>query len=1496
MARVKTNMTWKTATEENTINIVDNVKINPILHIDVSMDMTMTIGQIKIELRNINLKLCMHSKTITFNYERVTKSGSINKLSLKGKCTSSGQVNKLTVDVDTNLLGEGAFTITPFLTAEFDYESDNKYLRVAVKGPRAYEANLRFEANGLSSTGGLVTTEVQVARPQGGEIAVKVEFEFNNAPTTKSGSAQVNYNGSKSKASFELEISSDTEFEGKLAVDSTIGALVGFEFEMERSGNSFTADVEYKGNGEEYEVTLKFTPSSINISLEKGEEFQAEMKLSTDYTSAVNFELTENERKIALDMTISGNQAEALLTTPYSGFENIKLTGNSESTSLGATIRMTGESGAQNVELTAEYSLTDSFGKLSWRVEKGTEFVAFTANSVFDSSKADLNLELTSSKFDPFTLTASVTKGNLPQGFQFSARINLETPFEQIKKAESSVELAFMWPSHIKLTVKAKGSQTFFDVEVEVKQEPDEKIFTFGVLIPAIGLHENDLKVSFKYVPLKITKHTLQFLLSGEFSIYKVPRKAELDVLYTSQLTNVRVGFAYQGADVNLSFKLGINVEKRGPDLVYKFYFGEKNTLVLHESEEKINGKLIIDIKSTFQDFGLNDIKEKYGLPDKINGDSEFILTEGRSECRLNIYYGQLTQIIAKVVLTPAQAAVTVSIDGNDLKKHAAFLIKYGSKGSVELYLGNGPNNAIKMAMSNARGKREARASYLNDDSWYVFDLDQSFSKGAINLKTSKGIHKLSYDLKDTEEFDLTVQFESPNPHISEGLLRITLDCRNNDYKIRTSLGTSHFLSGTLSFDGWNRGSISTSLESTVLPGRQFELTCNFHNYKDEFATSGSLKHSGYFHEINLEVEKKATSGIRFLFDSTLYPSVSFSSSTNMNNMQGRNDLSREHYFMAELKIANGDFLRVVEKANLKFSDGGWQLTSSSDVWTNSNLKATVKYDVKFMEGNNLSFIFAATSPSGDFEELHFDLKSTEDENQEHKMKATLTNRYTGNWNVMAKINLESVPVKIVCRLETSNGFHLIQAELDKIAKKSSVKYENSDGTVLSISLTFNQRPANVFDISGKLESNLAQLETASFEIVSQGGFSYQEADVASKFLWNDEELSTTFTYLLGSGRKELSGSFKSPFEVVDNVKFAVVFEDEEDDKAAVAYCEVNGKRVGLDVQYRFRSLKDFVARFQVDIPFTNGVVTGIHIENYQSNETSKVKLEGKWNNQVVLAKYHIKCDRHEKEISAAVDVIGKAFSFDGFLNRKTMEVKTTVNGRNLDPLINYDFAAKAEAQLNGLSSKIFAAFFKDSQKIFELMTKPDIQSMTLDIPTVAKVTISRPELENATTPIIIDFNTNALTGKAVFSPSNLRLTLRWPNGVEMSNIVFRREDTSIVATHKQNGRVILGYESEHLPSSNKVCLTIPNHVFCNEGQESGSQLTWNENRPNAPVYGYGIGYKQNENHVTDRTTTQLVFKRFAGDQEEAYTLGAHLHGHNQVALTLDSPDFTFMV
>ncbi len=95
--------------------------------------------------------------------------------------------------------------------------------------------------------------------------------------------------------------------------------------------------------------------------------------------------------------------------------------------------------------------------------------------------------------------------------------------------------------------------------------------------------------------------------------------------------------------------------------------------------------------------------------------------------------------------------------------RSASVIIEYGPRGRFEVTVGTGEGThkmEIEAGLNNEGRRRGRAALYSPSLGDHDFELDQGSSSGIVVLTTSRGLHKVSYDIKYSASNDFEVDIQ----------------------------------------------------------------------------------------------------------------------------------------------------------------------------------------------------------------------------------------------------------------------------------------------------------------------------------------------------------------------------------------------------------------------------------------------------------------------------------------------------------------------------------------------------------------------------------------------------------------------------------------------------------------------------------------------------------------------------------------------------------------
>ena len=200
-----------------------------------------------------------------------------------------------------------------------------------------------------------------------------------------------------------------------------------------------------------------------------------------------------------------------------------------------------------------------------------------------------------------------------------------------------------------------------------------------------------------------------------------------------------------------------------------------------------------------------------------------------------------------------------VNIIHLQVAKVANFVFDYTENGRLEVSVGD-DNDWLELEVVGDdpgvyRGPRSVRAAIISDEQGAVeVQYEKAKSKGVFVLTTKSGIHKVSYDVKRREGYEISLVMESPYLDNGYAALKLVVDNDRGKYEGHFSLNNDHFFTGILHMD---EDGLEAKLQiDSILLQEKLQLRILYKLEDEEFKSMIEFKFKSR-HEIKVEFDQK---------------------------------------------------------------------------------------------------------------------------------------------------------------------------------------------------------------------------------------------------------------------------------------------------------------------------------------------------------------------------------------------------------------------------------------------------------------------------------------------------------------------------------------------------------------------------------------------------------------------------------------------------------------
>ena len=1421
----------------------------------------------------------------------------LNEADRTGKFSVKKGANHLCIDVKADKTGAELEIRSNYLPKEKvnitikKDESDHKIeLTGSHGGVRA--VHLMAEMPGwFNSEGGEANLDLKT----GGdlpELSVAISCQYKlNLPRDIEANFKMISNGKTLEFSFKKWVEggmSKLEFQ----LESPLDTLRHLEAEFETEDGYGNLEIEYGLEGSPDHLKLELTTKAVRgkngdakLSIElDGEEILELMAAADIVQNTFESKLVWKDQEMTLNGRVEGEEVSMELKSPFENFKNVEASGTWKKTDNGAVFRATGDVDSIGHAIVLEYKLDSNLFEMNWRADRGSKYIEFESLFELSSNSPEGSMTLRSSEFSPCTVDLKVTKGDM----KLETKVKVVTPLKRMKNIDGHLMLEYT-DQKKGMIASIKTDRPIIDIQAVVgRQGNGGGTFKFGAAVPALGIDENTFMIELTYKPMSMSDDPKEFEIFGEFTFAGTPRKIGINVKqegpYDFDATMTFVGF---GREVVL--RIG-NKIKYSDDL-FKWQ-ANLNDIKLQVSFD--NSILHSTVRLMIEP-----IEGVVELP-KVSLDMEYRHEES---FRLQMDAGPGRLVSSKFVMLGRKVMGMVEVDFDGFKRTGSLKMEFGAKGRFEVTFGDS-KSGIEMQMRN---KRSARAAFFSEEFGnYEFDLDEKMSKGVLVLTTAHGFHKISYDVKDTNGWDVTLEMESPWLANGKAVAKVHLDTSKNDYKVFMSSYQEHLLSGSLNFDQ-NGFAFSTTLQSKWMP-HDFDLSIMTRLLADGIRSSVSCNVAGSEHKFNLMAKNFAMT-VKLSSPFIIGSVWSLESKASLFGMNRAADLT--------INIGNDIKVVVSGQATVRdCQDFSGSVTIHSPNYDFLNFK--VLFGVNFNDPSDsirpLKVLTLRLIPVSGYPvpDLGLEVSAmTKDQRNvmDFELKLPKMDSLSGTLSIPKSGWTKN---QITLKVHFKDRQHQIKTEWDL-----------ADTRHLAASLTYNDDFKNQVLVEAKAkmshsvqdprfhlvliaETTCEQFSKARLELVSQEGFSRNHSDLSTTLTWNDEKIIVDLLYNFQMGRKELIVATETPFSGKRGLKLA--YENGPYRKTAKAHVTTPSNGIGVEVDFKYHSIHDFLIDVTLDIPIEGLHLKHVLLEHKKTTQGSqKMAFGGKWKSQVVKVDYHWKKNSLIKlgYILGDSDVPTTTLTLEGM--REDGQWGGQVAGRNIF-FLNHDlevkFVPNSEARIVWDNMDIFKV------KVIRATGEIEVEgrfntytikgSSTLESDALLTNVEFQPEILGLPCQISSIWRTNRVSKKEG------SILLTWPNGDTMRTMFdtkFQQDKMlKFVLKTFQNNVQVFGLDHQHEENydsseiKEKSCLTIPSHVFCLKSESShayGELIRFDHDAVWGTIdepasKGLRLTYWKDQTWETGTKETGFQIKRLIdGSGTEAY-LSAHLRQEGATLTTIE--------
>jgi hypothetical protein len=774
------------------------------------------------------------------------------------------------------------------------------------------------------------------------------------------------------------------------------------------------------------------------------------------------------------------------------------------------------------------------------------------------------------------------------------------------------------------------------------------------------------------------------------------------------------------------------------------------------------------------------------------------------------------------------------------------------------------------------------------------FAFDDTKSKGVIVLTTQNGLHKFSYDVRKINGYEVTLNLESPYVNNGIATSKFIINTLDDVYRCRVSLNNDHFLSGH--FDLKNGGFNSQFELQTTLLSYRVELEAGFSNTASEMSATGAFSYSTR-HSAELHFDK-TTLGLIVAINSKLIPFESIEVTTGLKLLKGQYEASLLIKYGEDTINFNTQIIHTKKfdiDGSLSFAASKYTLLKGNmlfkfkldeqilliDVTTSHPRFSKMKIHCKsVVSDSNIEYIGSLSLPISGHDNYELHIKTDKTPWTKKSLEISL---FTPSGEYLAINSWDLANTHFHCNLKVDSPFGSYF-----VISKTSWKVKLTSHTVLNVPLL--KKAVIDFDTTETL--------TAAKNVISV------KVDVMNKITEAKVEYDMDAS---------LVAKIKLPIPGYEHYKVALGYANNKR-KMLKGHVEYPTGAVGVQLDYLFHSIKDFVILAQFDFPSAEWSDLTLDITNKIKKDLIEIRLGGKLKKS--KANLNFLHQNNKGDITTKIDalILDHSATFKyiiavGASNLPTHNAEMNVKSSHINSVARLS----AEETLKGLDIDLN---IEANGKQIVLLTKSSIvKTINLVIKDIGlpflfsnTITYDLNELRNypgttvgtmgIQTTFCLD-TTKDKENSAVIETKirkmtnggDITCTAKLPGGKAMSfkaNHLKKESKLTSSAVFFSGKNKIVGYEylavypmntpdNPSFEETQRITVIIPFYTFEYDCHGSGQLSSKSESAnlkwgPTGSALR-GIGYLFTEERAGDKTEARLILRRPIGPQFADHTL-----------------------
>ena len=516
-----------------------------------------------------------------------------------------------------------------------------------------------------------------------------------------------------------------------------------------------------------------------------------------------------------------------------------------------------------------------------------------------------------------------------------------------------------------------------------------------------------------------------------------------------------------------------------------------------------------------------------------------------------------------------------VNIIHLQVAKVANFVFDYSENGRLEVSVGdNGHQLELEVVGDDPgvyRGPRSVRAAVISEDQGAMeIQYEKAKSKGVFVLTTKSGIHKVSYDVKRRNGYEITLVMESPYLDNGYASMKLVVDDERGNYEGHFSLNNDHFLTGILYIK--EEGLVSKLQIDSIFLQEKLELKVEYTWENEKVASVMEFKFKST-HKMVVEYDQ-LKQAFYFAVETRFLPCNHLTLHIDLDTLASPKN--------GKIIVGYGEeTVELLGSLNLKsLLEFQGQLGFSASQFT--LYKATLKFS--FISKHETEFSVNLTTTNPKISKISYKIE-VEKERENHVIRSTLRLPFSGHEQYYVEVKTAKAGTwwtrLVDAQFSSPQGHHTLQlswvVSQVEVLLKLRLQGPGSWRKHWISSLTWKDN-LNFFCTTDLLTGDKLHIDVSS-----SGELTSWKNLVIGRIYSGSQESSFSLRYNLLDGA-EIVVEAETPFKGVEYQRIALGFANSEK-KMVKGHLTLWGKSHGLELEYLCSSFSELAILFKIDIP-----------------------------------------------------------------------------------------------------------------------------------------------------------------------------------------------------------------------------------------------------------------------------------------------------------------------